>query len=113
MAVRVVININVKPGTGDAFMEAWAPEYDLMNRKPGCIQYELFRSARNLDHFAILEHWADRESFDAHWEKQSVRPRVGAEFRDTPENRKTGQSGLEIYWERAPHVIVDGKLKAS
>lgn len=111
MSLRVVININTKPGMGDAFAEAWAPEYDTMAAKPGCVQYELFRSTRNPDHFAILEHWADRASFDAHWAVQSRRERVGGELRDAPENRASGQSGLEIYWERAPHAIVDGEFR--
>lgn len=111
MAIRIVININVKPGTGDQFAEAWAPEYDMMNEKPGCVQYELFRSTRNADHFAVLEHWADRAAFDAHWEKQSKRERAGAQYRDVPENRQTGTSGLEIYWEQARYGIIDGELK--
>ena len=110
MAVRIVINLNVKPGTGDDFAAAWAPEYDLMNAKPGCVQYELFRSTRNPDHFAVLELWTDRAAFDAHWETQSKRPRAGAELRDHPDNRKVGASGLEIYWERASYTIAGTKL---
>lgn len=112
MPVRIVININVKPGTGDAFAEAWAPEYDLINAKPGCLQYELFRSARNPDHFSVLELWEDRAAFDAHWAVQRDRARAGAEYRDSPDNRKTGVSGLEIYWERAPYTIVGTELTA-
>ena len=110
MSVRIVLNYSVKSGTGDQFILAWAPEYDRVNAKPGCLQYELFRSTRNPDNFAVLEHWETRKAFEDHWQDQWDRPRAGAEFRDAPENRKVGKSGFEIYYEVQSYKAVGSNL---
>ncbi len=98
--VRAVRNFNVKPGTADAFIEEWDPDYDVINGQPGCLQYELFRSTRNPENLAVVEHWETRGAFYSYWKIQSVRPQAGAQYVDSPENRKVGRAGLEIYWDQ-------------
>jgi len=98
-SVRVLVNLSVKQGTADDFKRAWAPAYDRVKAETGCVQFELFQSTRNPEHFAVLEQWASRADFDRHTQLHKDTPRVGAEYRESPRERKIGKSGLEIYWD--------------
>jgi quinol monooxygenase YgiN len=98
--VRIATNLNVKPGTAEDYIRAWDPEYEVVNGQPGCLQFELFRSTRNPENLALLQHWQSRGGFHSYWSIQKVRPVAGQEFLDTPENRKVGRAGTEIYWDQ-------------
>jgi quinol monooxygenase YgiN len=47
-----------------ARMRARRPEVEA---KPGCLQYEVFRSIDDPLRFVMLEHWTDEESLQRHY----------------------------------------------
>ena len=97
--VRLVINMHAKDGMIEDFIKAWDPHYDVVNPGPGCNQYELFRSTRNPDNMALLEHWESVEAFNQHWDIEKTRPRPTQPFGGEPGTRKIGSGGLEIHYE--------------
>ncbi|GAA1852559.1 hypothetical protein GCM10009836_35820 [Pseudonocardia ailaonensis] len=106
-AVRVVVNIHVKPGDEDALKEAWKSTYEWANAQRGCIQYELLQSTTTLSNFAMLEHWADEEVYEEHWEAERGREIPYAHLLDWGE-RLTGRDGVEFY-EQKYYRQVDGR----
>ncbi len=66
----------------------------------GCLQRELFHSTRNPDHLALLALWQDRDAFDAHARLAGERTYPEFEFAGAPEQRKVGESGIEIYFQQ-------------
>ncbi|HUZ77749.1 MAG TPA: antibiotic biosynthesis monooxygenase [Chloroflexota bacterium] len=46
--------------------------------EPGCVQYEVFRSALRPEQFALLEHWASQEALDTHRKVLAQNPRPPA-----------------------------------
>lgn len=107
--VRLVINMAAKEGMTDAYAEAWSPHYDEVNAEPGCLQYELFRSTRNPQNLCLLEHWRDRAAFLTHWALELTRESKTRPFSATPEERKVGRGGLEIYYHQQ-YYVYDGSL---
>ncbi|GAB2459100.1 putative quinol monooxygenase [Jatrophihabitans fulvus] len=100
-AVRLVVNLHTHPGKAEEYAQAWQAHADEVEEEPGCLQYELFRSARHPDNLAMLELWADRDAFDAHWALELTRPMVRPELIASAEGRELGRDGLEIYWEQS------------
>lgn len=96
--VRVVTNLNAKPGAARDYVKAWDADYEVVNGQPGCVQYELFHSTRNPENLALVQHWESSGAFHSYWAIHKVRPAAGEQFIDAPENRKVGRSGTEIYW---------------
>ncbi|WP_432842237.1 putative quinol monooxygenase [Dactylosporangium sp. CA-092794] len=95
-AVRVVVNIHVKPGGEEALKEGWISTYERANAERGCLQYELMQSTTTPSNFAILEHWADQECYAAHWEAERSREIPYAHLLDWG-TRITGKDGVEFY----------------
>ena len=54
--------------TAAAQFEKMLANAERARKEPGCIQYEPFRSLEFPLHTAMLELWASREAFDAHWQ---------------------------------------------
>jgi quinol monooxygenase YgiN len=102
-SIRLVIAIHVTPGHGGEYAEAWASYYDSVKHEDGCIQYELFRSAGNPDHFIVLELWQDRAAFDAHWQIARERPPVRSDLLDNAPAPTEPGGGVEIYWSQQEH----------
>ncbi len=99
--VRVVANFNALPGMADSFVKAWLASAE---NDAGCLQRELFHSTRNPDHVALLALWEDRDAFDAHIRLAAERTYPEFEFAGAPDQRKVGQSGLEIYFKQQIYV---------
>lgn len=98
--IRLVINLSTADeAAGDAFAAAWPDRLAEVRAEPGCLQYELCRSVSHPENFTVLEAWADREAFDAHWALEQQRTPVGASHLD-PSSRRHGRNGAEIYWEQ-------------
>jgi quinol monooxygenase YgiN len=36
----------------------------VVQQEPGCLQFEVFRSAQRPEQYAVLEHWANQEALD-------------------------------------------------
>ena len=102
--VRLVINMAAKEGMTDQYAEAWSPHFDEVNEEPGCLQYELFRSTRNEENLCLLELWASRDAFQAHWELEVTRPSLTREFAAGPGERRVGSGGVEIYYKVRPYT---------
>jgi quinol monooxygenase YgiN len=74
--------------------------------EPGCLQYELFRSAELPEDFALLQLWENERAFDDHWRKQLDRGvsllgdlrQVQAPYHfGSPQSpRRHGQNGVEF-----------------
>jgi quinol monooxygenase YgiN len=105
--VRVVVNIHVLPGNEDALRRGWVSTYEQANAEPGCLQYELMQSTTTPTNFAILEHWADKEVYDAHWEAERNRDIPYAHLLDWGA-RITGSDGAEFY-DQQYYRPVEGK----
>lgn len=101
--VRLVINLHAPGGRAHEYAELWSPRYDEVNAEPGCLQYELFTSTRNPDNLAVLEWWASKEDFEAHWRRELGRPQPGAELLGHPKLRLVGRNTSEIYWDRTDY----------
>jgi quinol monooxygenase YgiN len=102
-SIRLVVAINVRPGRGDEYAEAWAGYYDNVKHEDGCIQFELFRSTGNPDHFFVLELWQDRAAFDAHWRIAQNRSPVRSDLLDNASAPTEPGGGVEIYWNQQEH----------
>jgi quinol monooxygenase YgiN len=100
-AVRLVINLHTVPGAAEEYCAAWLAHGDEVRAEQGCLQYELFRSASDPDNLVMVELWADRAAFDAHWTAELARPPVRPDLIGRPDTRRYGRDGVEIYWEHA------------
>lgn len=68
-AIRAIINVTAASPE--------AAEIELADRiarcrkteaeEPGCVQFEVFRSAMRPECYVVLEHWESEEAFDTHW----------------------------------------------
>ena len=71
MSVRLVIEINAKPGKGAELAKLQAARCLEVQKEPGCLQFEIFQSAVNPDKLALLELWADQAALDVHAAKNA------------------------------------------
>jgi quinol monooxygenase YgiN len=74
MSVRLVIEINAKPGKGAELAKLQAERCLEVAKEPGCLQFEIFQSAVNPDKLALLEHWQDQAALDVHAAKNASAP---------------------------------------
>ena len=42
--------------------------------EPGCLQFEVFRSALRPEHYVLLEHWESKEALAVHAERNAANP---------------------------------------
>jgi quinol monooxygenase YgiN len=72
MSIRLVIEINARPGKGAELAKLQATRCLEVQKEPGCLQFEIFQSAVNPDKLALLEHWADQAALDVHAAKNAA-----------------------------------------
>lgn len=65
--IRVVATMVAKQGCDDEFVRRWLPHEAACRAQPGCLQYELHRSATDPGRFVLMELWRDEEAYRAHW----------------------------------------------
>jgi quinol monooxygenase YgiN len=65
-AIYVVTHIDVIPPGKEACMEALKTMSVDTAGDPGNIDYEVLQQADHLNHFTVIEEWADRKAADAH-----------------------------------------------
>jgi quinol monooxygenase YgiN len=81
--------------------------------EPGCVQYEVFRSAMNPNRVALIEHWASYEDFDKHWAlTQAPRPATPAPPAGSPPPAPAPRRRAELY-QQTEYEVVDGVWEAS
>jgi quinol monooxygenase YgiN len=66
MPLRLVITLNAAPGKGAEFAEAFKGRCAEVATEPGCLQFEVFRSAVEPDKLVLLELWEDEAALAAH-----------------------------------------------
>jgi quinol monooxygenase YgiN len=73
MAVRLVITFTAAPGKGGELADAFAGRCREVASEPGCLQFEIFRSALDPDRLTLLELWADDAALAAHAKMNTTR----------------------------------------
>jgi len=101
--VRVIVTLNFpSPEAAEQAVAGMAQAFKPVLQEPGALQYELFRSVDNPQRVVLMEHWASRELYDQHWNKQMREQ--GAP--DQEQARALGPT-FEFY-PQANYDIVDG-----
>ena len=73
--VRLVIQFTTNSAEeADQRVRALAERCEKTAAEPGCLQFEVFRSAVRLNVYTLLEHWASQEALEAHWALMGGRP---------------------------------------
>ena len=72
MSLRLVIEINARPGKGAELAKLQAARCLEVQKEPGCLQFEIFQSAVNPDKLSLLELWADQAALDVHAAKNAA-----------------------------------------
>ncbi len=72
--VRLVLQFTA-PNAAEAAqaVEAMSERCRKAQQEPGCIQFEVFRSALEPEKYALLEHWASEEALEEH-RKRGITP---------------------------------------
>ena len=79
MPVRLVIEMNAKPGKGAELAKLQASRCGEVAQEPGCLQFEIFQSAVNPDKLCLLELWESQDALDVHAKVNETRqPLPGA-----------------------------------
>ena len=73
MPLRLVITINAAPGKGGEFAEAFKGRCAEVVTEPGCLQFEVFRSAVDPDKLVLLELWEDEAALAEHAKMNATR----------------------------------------
>jgi len=105
--VRVVVNLHVLPESEIEFLESWGGHAEECRSEEGNVQFELFRSVAFPENFAILELWESEAAFRKHFEADSE-SRVDRSGLVHIGTRRSGDDGLEIYYEQKRFVIENG-----
>jgi quinol monooxygenase YgiN len=58
----------------DRAIEALTERCKQCRQEPDCLQFEVFRSALDPQHYVLLEHWASQEALDVHAELNRRNP---------------------------------------
>lgn len=66
MSVRLVIEINARPGKGAELAALQAQRCLEVQKEDGCLQFEIFQSAVHPDKLCLLELWESQAALDAH-----------------------------------------------
>ena len=76
MSIRLIITHTAVPGKGNELAALMRERALPVQERPGCMQYEVFQSAHDLDRLVTLEQWQDKEALAAHAKLQLARPSI-------------------------------------
>lgn len=88
MSLRLVITINAAPGKGAELAEALKGRCAEVATEPGCLQFEVFRSAVDPDKLTLLELWEDEAALAAHAKMNATRAPLPPGLRGPPGARE-------------------------
>jgi quinol monooxygenase YgiN len=74
MSVRLVIEINAKPGKGAELAKLQAERCLEVQKEDGCLQFEIFQSALNPDKLVLLELWESPAALEVHAARNASAP---------------------------------------
>ena len=73
--VRLVIQFTAdSTETADKAIEAAVERCKKSQQEPGCLQFEVFRSALRPEAYALLEHWESKEALAEHAKGMATNP---------------------------------------
>jgi quinol monooxygenase YgiN len=73
--VRLVINFKAETAEiADKAIEAAVERCKKAQQEPGCLQFEVFRSALHPEHYVLLEHWESQAALDVHAQAMAGNP---------------------------------------
>jgi quinol monooxygenase YgiN len=73
--VRLLIQFTAdSPEVADKAIEESVARCKRAQQEPGCLQFEVFRSALNPEHYVLLEHWESKEALEAHARLNAANP---------------------------------------
>jgi quinol monooxygenase YgiN len=74
--VRLVIQFTAdSPEIADEAIQAAVARCRSAQQEPGCLQFEVFRSALRPEHYVLLEHWASQAALAEHAQRNAANPR--------------------------------------
>ena len=93
MAVRVILEVKAKPGTGNelvAFFRSILPE---TRAYEGCTSVEALQNSDDGDHVVVVEVWESREQYEKYlaWRREGGVPPTGS-WRPSPSRRASAIS---------------------
>jgi quinol monooxygenase YgiN len=73
--VRLLIQFTAESSEiADSAIEAAVERCKRASQEPGCLQFEVFRSALRPEHYVLLEHWETPEALAVHAAGMSTNP---------------------------------------
>jgi len=73
--VRLIIQFTADSAeTAEQAVSETAERCKRVQQEPGCLQYEVFRSAMQPEKYVLLEHWDSQESLDVHFKAMASSP---------------------------------------
>ena len=73
--VRLVINFTAEtPEIAEKAIEAAIERCKRAQQEPGCLQFEVFRSALRPEAYVLLEHWESKEALAVHAQAMAGNP---------------------------------------
>lgn len=97
--VRAMLQMKVKDGRGDEFVEAWTRIAEEVRRAPGNVRQALCRDPEDADSFVITSDWESREAFTA-FERSPEQDDLTAPLRELRETARMTVHELVTHIER-------------
>ena len=73
--VRLIIQFTAESTeVADAAIAEAAERCKRVQQEPGCLQFEVFRSALRPEHYVLLEHWESKEALAVHAQGMAANP---------------------------------------
>jgi quinol monooxygenase YgiN len=73
--VRLVIQFTADtPEVADAAIARSVERCKSASQEPGCLQFEVFRSALSPERYVLLEHWESQDALDVHADGNRANP---------------------------------------
>jgi heme-degrading monooxygenase HmoA len=98
VSVRATLELKVKAGRGDEFVEAWKKIAERVRREPGNLRQSLIRDPEDRDSFEIASDWESREAFTA-FERSPEQDELTAPIRELRESARMAVHELVEYVE--------------
>lgn len=65
--VRIIVDFEAESAAdADRLAQGMAARCPKVQAEPGCIQFEVFRSALNPARYVLIEHWENQKALDDH-----------------------------------------------
>lgn len=80
MSVRMVVDVQVKPGTQDELVRAYRELVETASLQPGFIQHQLCESLDDPERWIVISEWETLEASDS-WDRSDEHRRLLAAMR--------------------------------